>query len=44
MRSHNEKTGIDKIIEFKKANKMAEETSKMVKKAMIYKSVKDGLK
>lgn len=40
----NTKTGIDKIIEFKKSMKMAEETSKMIKKAMIYNSLKDGLK
>lgn len=40
----NTKTGIDKIIEFKKASKMAEETSKMIKKAVIYNSLKDGLK
>tara|TARA_B110000977_G_scaffold187340_1_gene254322 strand:- start:78 stop:212 length:135 start_codon:yes stop_codon:yes gene_type:complete len=44
MKGHAEKTGIDKVIEFKAASKSAEETSKMIKKAMIYKSVKDGFK
>ena len=44
MKVHVEKTGIDKMIEFKAASKAADETSKMIKKAMIYNSLKDGSK